>query len=102
MPVFVVIIVFSVIFYLYYKVKSFQAKAPIEKKWWNAKSSIALGLFVAVFGFNRLFITQTTVSIVIGILFIIVGTISIWTNFKAYKYYLSYVESKKENMEKGM
>jgi len=102
MPVFVVIIVFSVIFYLYYKVKSFKTKAQIEKKWWNAKSSIALGLFVAVFGFNRLFITQTTVSIIIGILFIIVGTISIWTNFKAYKYYLSYVESKKENMEKGM
>lgn len=96
MPVFVIIIVFSLMFYLYYKIKFFRSKNRNEKKWLSAKSSIALGTFVLFFGVNRMFITQTTLSIVIGLIFIIVGSVSIWTGIKAYKFYLPHVLKEKD------
>ncbi|MCU9614199.1 YtpI family protein [Caldibacillus lycopersici] len=91
MPILVCIILVSLSFYIYYKMKQVRSQRPIEKKWLAAKSSMALGLFVGLFGINRLFITQTPIAIIIGSLFIIVGIISIWTGYKAYKYYYPYV-----------
>ena len=49
MPVFVIIIVFSLMFYLYYKIKFFRSRTE-TKKWLSAKSSIALGTFVLFLG----------------------------------------------------
>ncbi|NCU18072.1 YtpI family protein [Pallidibacillus pasinlerensis] len=98
MPVFIVIIVFSLAAYVYYKIKFFKTKKEIEKKWLSAKSSIALGLFVFFFGINRIFITQTTVTVIIGIIFIIIGGFSIYTGFKAYKFYLPHILKEREQM----
>lgn len=102
MPVFVIMIVFSLFFYIYYKVKYVRANRPNEKKWLSAKSSVALGSFVAFFGLNRLFITQSAISIIISVLFLTVGGISIWTGIKAYKFYLPYVQKERESIEKSM
>lgn len=88
MPVFVIIIVLSFVFYLFYKVRYFRSKRPVERKWISAKSSIALGLFVAVFGLNQLFIHLSPVSITVSIVFILLGIINIWGGVKSYKYYL--------------
>lgn len=96
MPLFIILILFSLAFYIYYKIKYVRTNKVNEKRWLSAKSSIALGLFVSIFGLNRIFITQTTVSILIGTLFIIIGSISIWTGYKAYKYYLPYVLAESE------
>ncbi|WAA11674.1 YtpI family protein [Fervidibacillus halotolerans] len=91
MGILLFLILFSLGFYVYYKIKYIRSNNGNEKKWLSAKSSIALGLFVGFFGLNRLFISQSTVSIVIGIIFLLVGTVSVWTGFKAYKFYTPYV-----------
>ncbi len=88
MPIFVLLIVLSFVFYIFYKIKYVRSKRPAERKWLSAKSSIALGLFVALFGLNQLFLFQTTVTYIVGGLFIVIGTMSVWAGIKAYKFYL--------------
>ncbi|MDQ0245892.1 putative membrane-anchored protein [Bacillus fengqiuensis] len=87
MPIFVIFIIFSISFYLYFKIKYFRTKQPMEKQWISAKSSIALGAFVLLFGINQYFIYQSTLSLVIGLIFIAMGAGSIWAGVRAYKYY---------------
>jgi hypothetical protein len=87
MPVFVILIVLSLSFYVFYKIKFFQAKKPMEKQWISTKSSIALGLFVFFFGLNQLFLFRSTVSLIVGIIFILIGALSSWAGYKAYKHY---------------
>ncbi|TDL82016.1 YtpI family protein [Peribacillus frigoritolerans] len=90
MPVFVILIIFAFSFYLFYKVKFYRTKKPMEKQWLSAKSSIALGIFVFFFGLNQLFLFYSTVSLVVGIIFMIVGLASSWAGYKAYKHYLPF------------
>ena len=87
MPILVIFIIFSLSFYLYFKTKYFRTKRPMEKQWTSAKSSIALGAFVLLFGINQYVIYQSTLSLVIGLLFIAVGGGSIWAGIRAYQYY---------------
>jgi amino acid transporter len=88
MPIFVLLIVLSFVFYIFYKIKYVRSKRPAERKWLSAKSSIALGLFVALFGINQLFLFQTTVTYIVGAIFIVIGSLSVWGGIKAYKFYL--------------
>lgn len=88
MLVFASLIIISLAFYVFYKIKFFRTKLPIEKRWISSKSSIALGIFVTLFGINQLFIFQSTVTYIISTIFIIIGTTSIWTGIKIYKFFL--------------
>lgn len=88
MPIFVLLIVLSFVFYIFYKIKYVRSKRPAERKWLSAKSSIALGLFVALFGLNQLFLFQTTITYIVAAIFIIIGSMSVWSGVKAYKFYL--------------
>ena len=96
MPILVMLIVLSFAFYIYYKVKYVRSRRPAEKKWLSAKSSIALGLFVALFGLNQLFLFQTTVTYIVGAIFIIVGLMSVYGGIKAYKFYLPHAVKEAE------
>lgn len=98
LPVFVVMIFFSLMLYIYYKVRYIRSSNQTEKRWLTAKSSIALGSFVSLFGLNRLFLTFSTTAFIISIIFIVIGLISIWTGFKAYKFYLPYMNKENENI----
>lgn len=91
MPVLAVLIIFAFVFYLYYKIKSYRSNKPIEKRWISAKSSIALGLFVAFFGMNQLFLYRSTLSLVVGAVFLLIGFASAWAGFRAYRHYLPQV-----------
>ncbi|MEH7885969.1 YtpI family protein [Bacillus sp. JJ1609] len=88
MPIFVLLIVLSFVFYIFYKIKYVRSKRPAEKKWLSAKSSIALGLFVGLFGLNQVFLFQTTLTYIVAVIFIIIGSMSVWSGVKAYKFYL--------------
>ncbi|MGG3843714.1 YtpI family protein [Anoxybacillus kestanbolensis] len=87
MPIFVILIVFSLAFYLFYKIKYFRSKKPMERKWISAKSSIALGSFVFFFAINQFLIHRSTVSLIIGIVFVLFGAGSIWAGYRAHRYY---------------
>jgi len=88
MPLLVIFIMISLAFYIFYKTKYFRSKLPIEKKWISSKSSISLGSFVTLFGINQLFLFQSTVTYIVAAVFIIIGLLSIFSGFKAYKYFL--------------
>lgn len=81
------LIVISLVFYIFYKVKYFRTKAPVEKKWISTKGNMAIGVFLIAFGFNQFkFLTQ--ISLIIGFIFILLGAANIYFGYKAYKYYL--------------
>lgn len=81
------IIVISAVFYIYFKVKYFQAKAPIEKKWISTKGNIAIGAFLIAFGINQVVITST-VAIIVGTIFILLGAVNVVFGYRAYKHYM--------------
>ncbi|WP_445612866.1 YtpI family protein [Geobacillus sp. YF-1] len=88
MPALVIFIIFSFSFYVYYKIRYVRSERPIERRFLSAKASVALGLFVALFGINQLFLYQTTVTYIIATIFIILGFASAWAGYRAYRYYL--------------
>ena len=88
MPILVFFIVFSLAFYIFYKAKYFRTKLQAEKRWISAKSNIALGLFVALFGLNQIYLYRTTITFIIAAIFILLGIVNIVGGIKAYKYYL--------------
>lgn len=99
MLIFVILFVVAFSFYVFYKGKYFFCKRPAEKKWISAKSSIALGLFVALFGINQLFMNLSTAGIIIGIVFILLGGINIWGGIKSYKFYLPHAIDEAEQLK---
>lgn len=100
MPVLVVLIVILFAFYLFYKTKYFRSNRLVEKKWLAAKSNIALGLFVLIFGVNHLlFISETTVTYLVAAIFIIYGAVFSWIGFKKYKHYLPFAIEEAKNLD---
>ena len=89
----ILVILIAILFasYLFYKTKYFRSNRHVEKKWLSAKSNMALGLFVCLFGINHLFfISETTTSYIIAAIFIIYGAYFSWTGYKKYKHYLPF------------
>lgn len=98
MPVLVILITISLSFYIFYKVKYVRCKRPIERKWLSSKSSVALGLFVALFGVNQLFLDGNTITYIIATLFIVLGGYNILGGIKAYKYYFPLAVEEAKNI----
>ncbi len=89
MPVFFICIVFSLSFYLYYKMKYFRSQRPMERQCISGKSSIALGSFVFFFGLNQIFIFPYIFTYIVDGILMLVGFGSMWAGYKAYKHYLT-------------
>jgi hypothetical protein len=100
MPILVLCIVISFSFYIFNKIKFVRSHLPIEKKWVSAKSSMALGLFVGLFGINQLFLFQTTVTYIVAAVFILIGGLSIWSGWKSYRYFLPLAIKEAEQFQK--
>jgi amino acid transporter len=89
MPFFIILIVLSFVFYAFYKVKSWRIKErPYEKRWVNAKASIALGCLLVFFAVNWLFLRQTTAVIIVSAVLIIVGGYYVYQSYRMYRYFL--------------
>lgn len=103
MPILAVLIIISLMFYLFYKVKSIRSHLPMEKKWISGKSSISLGAFVAFFGINQLFLFPSTITYIVAAVFILIGAFSVVGGYKMYKFYLPYAieEAKSIAQQKG-
>lgn len=59
----------------------------MERKYLSGKSGIALGLFVGIFGINQLYLHPSTITYIIGTIFIIMGFFSVWGGIKAFRYF---------------
>lgn len=99
-PVLVAGIIFSFAFYVFYKIKYVRSRLPMERKILNGKSSVALGLFVALFGINHILQFHTPVSYIISSIFIVIGLASAWYGYKVYKYHVPYALRELEEISK--
>lgn len=99
MPFLVFLIILSASFYIYYKIKYFRSRRPMEKKLLSGKSSMALGLFVALFGVNQLFLFSSTVTYVVAAVFILLGCASAWAGFKSFRHHIPYVEEEAKQLD---
>ncbi|WP_071460368.1 YtpI family protein [Bacillus massilinigeriensis] len=88
MPILVLFIVLSFSMYVFYKIKFVRSSLPGERQFLRSKSGISLGLFVALFGVNQLFLFQTTVTYIIASIFILLGGLNVWAGIKAYRHIL--------------
>jgi hypothetical protein len=101
MPFLVFFIVLSISFYVFYKIKYVRSKRPMEKKMLNGKSSVALGLFIALFGVNQLFLYDTTATLtyIISGVFILLGGFSAWVGYRTFRHHVPYVLQEAEELE---
>lgn len=58
---------------------------------------MAIGVFLLSFGLNQIIITTTTVSIIVGLIFSILGGANVIYGYKAYKHYLPLAIEEAEN-----
>lgn len=100
MPFLVILIIFSLSFYIYYKIKYVRSKRPMEKKMLNGQSSVALGLFVALFGVNQLFLYDTTITYIIAGIFILIGSASAWVGYRTFRHHIPYAQQEAREMGK--
>ncbi|MGE8206326.1 YtpI family protein [Heyndrickxia sp. NPDC080065] len=98
MPFIVFFIILSLSFYVFYKIKFVRSNLPMERKYLTGKSGICLGLFVGLFGINQLFIHPTTITYIIGGIFIILGFFSVWAGIKSLRYYRPFAIKELEEM----
>lgn len=85
--IFPIIIVLSIVLYVYYKVAILKTKDKLTQAYFNAKSRICLGSFVCFFGANQYIFYLTRLSLFIGIVFIILGGMQMYVGFKEAKHY---------------
>ncbi|HEY4554116.1 MAG TPA: YtpI family protein [Bacillaceae bacterium] len=97
MPFLVFFIILSLSFYVFYKIKYVRSVRPMERKMLNGKSSMSLGLFVAMFGINQLLIYQTTTTYVVGAIFILLGGFSVIAGYRVYRHHMPYAQKEAED-----
>ncbi|WP_284139828.1 MULTISPECIES: YtpI family protein [unclassified Virgibacillus] len=85
--IFPIIIVISLVLYVYYKVAILKTKDGLNQAYFNAKSRICLGSFIFFFGINQYIFYGTKFSLFIGIVFLILGGLQLYTGWQETKHY---------------
>ncbi|GGH86720.1 ABC-type bacteriocin/lantibiotic exporter with double-glycine peptidase domain [Pullulanibacillus pueri] len=87
MPTLIVFIVLSAIMTLFYWFKGWMTDAPYRKKWTFSKARIGLGAFLFFFGANRIFISSTTLTMIVCAIFMLYGIFIVYFSIKTYRFY---------------
>lgn len=87
MIVFPIIILLSLILYVYYKVAIIRSKDILEQLYLNSKGKILLGTFILFFGINQYLYYQTKVALYIAIIFAVMGIAQIVYGFRNAMHY---------------
>ncbi|MFC3040106.1 YtpI family protein [Virgibacillus xinjiangensis] len=87
MVIFPIIIVVSIVLYIYYKVAILKTKDGLEQAYYNARSRICLGTFILAFAINQYVFYQTRISLFIGIVFLVLGGMQFWRGWKEVGHY---------------
>ena|SRR5699024_2777964 len=89
MFVFPVIIILSVVFYIYYKVSILRSKDELTQHYMNAKSRVSLGVFLIAMALTQYIALQTTIALIICLIFFILGLMQFIYGFNAARHYRS-------------
>lgn len=87
MFIFAVIILLSLVLYVYYKVAIVKTNNGLKQAYFHAKSRICLGSFLIAFTINQYIFYQTRISLFIGIVFLIFGLPLVLRGIKEVKHY---------------
>ncbi|HLS08241.1 YtpI family protein [Lentibacillus sp.] len=87
MIIFPIIIVLSLVFWVYYKVAILKSDDGLTQAYFNAKSRFYLGSFIFFFGINQYIFYQTRISLFVGIVFLLLGGLYLYVGFKEAKHY---------------
>lgn len=87
MVIFPIVIVTSIVLYIYYKVAILRTKDGLSQHYLNAKSRICLGVFILFFGVNQYLFYQTKLALFIAIIFAILGVLQINRGIKETRHY---------------
>lgn len=100
MPFAIVIIIVSLVLFVYYKVQ--QAKSPgfMEKRWYSAKGSIAVGIFFISFGVNAYNSLGSQVAAYVAVLFVGFGLVNVIFGTRDYRRFLPLARQEVEELAK--
>ncbi len=87
MFIFAILIVLSIVFYIYYKVAILRTKDTLTQHYFNAKSRICLGIFLISVGVNQYLINPVRLVLFISIVFLILGVIQTIYGFNEARHY---------------
>jgi hypothetical protein len=82
-----ILIMISIVMYIYYKIAILKTKDTLSQKLINGKSRVCLGSFLTFFGINQYLAYQTKFILIVSIIFIILGLIQLVDGFKVAKHY---------------
>ncbi|HEY4601077.1 MAG TPA: YtpI family protein [Cerasibacillus sp.] len=85
--IFPILIVVSIVLYIYYKVAILKSKDILTQKYFNGRAHSCLGIFILTFGINQYLSYQTKISLIVGIVFILIGGAQLIHGFKVAKHY---------------
>ncbi|HLQ97218.1 MAG TPA: YtpI family protein [Candidatus Dormibacteraeota bacterium] len=81
------LIMISIVLYIYYKVSILRTSDQLSQVYFNAKARICLGSFIFFFAINQYLLYGTKISLFIGIIFLIFGILQINRGYKEAKHY---------------
>ena len=87
MVIFPIIIVLSIVLYVYYKVAILKSNDGLTQAYFNAKSRTCLGSLVFFFGINQYLFYLTQFSLFVGIVLVFLGGYMLYDSFKQIKHY---------------
>lgn len=87
MFIFPIIIIISIVLYVYYKVAILKTKDGLVQAYFNSNALICLGSLIFSFGIQQYLVYQTQLSLFIGIIFLILGGLQFSSGLKQRKHY---------------
>ena len=82
-----ILIMISIVLYIYYKVSILKTKDQLSQVYFNAKARICLGSFIFFFAINQYLLYGTKISLFIGFIFLFFGIIQMNRGFKEAKHH---------------
>lgn len=92
MIIFPIIILLSLVLYVYYKVAIIRSNDILKQLYLNSKGKIFLGSFILFFGINQYLYYETRIALYIAIVFILMGGAQIMYGIKNARHYHSEIK----------
>lgn len=87
MFIFAILIVLSIVMYIYYKVGIFRTTDELKQRYLDAKSRICLGVLLISMAINQYITIKMTIVLIISIIFLILGIMQLIYGFNASRHY---------------
>ncbi|SDZ54729.1 YtpI-like protein [Evansella caseinilytica] len=97
----ILLFVVSLVLYVYFKVVQARVKGPLEKGWYSAKGSIAIGIFFIAFGINAYLTLGTTIAAFVALLFVAFGLANVYFGWKQYRKLLPLARKEVEEQKRS-